>query len=68
MRSEAEELSSWEFIVHFMTTLRPYFWPDGVCSKLLAFSCFVALGASKVCNLVGPIFLSLAVDRLGDRV
>ena len=51
-----------------MTTLRPYFWPDGAVNKLLAMLCFLALAASKVCNLVGPVFLSMAVDRLGERV
>lgn len=48
--------------------MRPYFWPDGAFQRFRAVSCFIILALSKTANVVAPIFLGEAVDRLaGDN-
>lgn len=48
----------------FFLLLRPYFWPRGVPHRLAAAACFIALGLSKVANLLAPIYLGAATDQL----
>lgn len=48
----------------FASIIRPYFWPDGCLPRTYALSCFGALGASKACSLVAPLFLGEVTDSL----
>lgn len=44
--------------------LAPYFWPKNPFDRFLAFSCFTLLGASKICNLLAPLYFGYATDTL----
>ena len=47
-----------------LAVLHPYFWPAGLSNRVRAVSCFAALGASKVCSLLYPLFIGMATDSL----
>jgi len=52
--------------IKLASILRPYFWPKGVTNKIRCVMTWVLLGSSKACNLLAPIFIGRAVQRLSD--
>jgi ABC-type transport system involved in Fe-S cluster assembly fused permease/ATPase subunit len=46
--------------------LKPYFWPKGVCSKLQCAATFLVMAGSKTCNLLAPLEIGAAAQRLSD--
>jgi len=46
--------------------LKPYFWPRGVLNKLRCIMTWVFLGISKAANLMSPIYIGRAVQKLSE--
>lgn len=47
--------------------LRPYFWPDGALNRFRAVMCFFILGCSKTANILAPIFIGRAINKLSEE-
>eukprot|EP00471_Norrisiella_sphaerica_P002217 CAMPEP_0184492320 /NCGR_PEP_ID=MMETSP0113_2-20130426/22859_1 /TAXON_ID=91329 /ORGANISM="Norrisiella sphaerica, Strain BC52" /LENGTH=799 /DNA_ID=CAMNT_0026877043 /DNA_START=52 /DNA_END=2451 /DNA_ORIENTATION=+ len=60
--ASAPRTSTW----HLMKVLGPYFWPTGLCNRIRALSTWLCVGASKLSNIMAPLFLGQAVNKLQD--
>jgi len=50
-----------------LRVLRPYFWPHGLGNRIRACSTYVLLGASKIANIVSPLFMANATNALIEK-
>ena len=57
-------LQSEASLAEMQNILKPYFWPAAWVDRVLAFSCFFLLAASKACNIAAPLFFGYAADAL----
>jgi ABC-type transport system involved in Fe-S cluster assembly fused permease/ATPase subunit len=51
-------------LADFVSILRPYFLPAGAVQRARAVLCFLLLGVSKAMNVVAPIYIGAATDKL----
>ena len=53
-------------VVVYWTIMKPYFWPNGLTSKVRILFTFLIMIGSKLCSILSPIFIGQAVQRLSD--
>ena len=50
----------------YWTIMKPYFWPDGLASKVRILFTFLIMIGSKLCSILSPIYIGLSVQRMSD--
>ena len=53
-------------IAGYARILKPYFWPHGIVHKLRTTLTFLVMAGSKACNLLAPLSIGAAAQKLSD--